>query len=590
MIFGKHINKYYLKYLVFFIIGLIALVVVDYVQLLIPEITGDIIDLLEQNTITKEILIKYVLRIALFAVIIVIGRFTWRYSIFGTSRKIEHDIRKQMFDHALKLDQSFYSDNKVGGLMAYFTNDLEMVRAAFGQGFLILVDATTLTSIAFYKMLKLDVKLSLIALIPLVLIASYGFIIGKIIRPKFRKMQEVYERMSDFTQENFSGLSVIKAFVKQQLEYKEFRKINEEYKEKNINFVKVSSLMHIIINGTINLMIIFIIGYGSYLVINTRSLPEASRFTVGNLSTYISYFTSLIWPMMAIGQFVTMRSQALASLTRINSFLNEDIKVNDNQADYSITNINGKITFKNLNFSYPKANLPVLSNINLEINQGEMVGIIGRTGSGKTTLINLLLRLYNVKNNSIFLDDHDIMKIPLNVIRTNIAVVPQDTLLFSKKISENIAFALDEDVSLERIETYAKQADIHDNIIGFKEGYDTVIGERGVTLSGGQKQRLSIARALIKDSNILILDDSVSAVDFKTEEVILNSLKETRKNKTTILIAHRISTIKDLDKIVLIDEGKVVAVGKHHDLMESSELYKDMVERQRLEDEISEVL
>lgn len=589
MIFGRHINKYYLKYLHFFLLGLIALLVVDYFQLLIPEYSGDIIDLLEQGKMTREIIVEYVIKIGLIAIIIVIGRFTWRYSIFGTSRKIEHDIRNQMFQHALKLDQTFYNDNKVGGLMAYFTNDLEMIRQAFGHGFLIVVDASFLGVLAFYKMTQLDLRLSLISIIPLFLIASYGFIIGRIIRPKFRRMQEVYERMSDFTNENFSGISVIKAFVKQEIEFREFCKINEEYKQKNIDFVKVSTLMHIIIGATITLMIIFIISYGSYLVINTRGLEEDLRFTIGHLSQFISYFTSLIWPMMAIGQFITMRSQAMASLTRINNYLNEEVRVNDNKADYSIDKIDGKIEFKNLSFTYPKDKHPVLKDINFTINKGEMVGIIGRTGCGKTTLVDLIMRIYNVDEDSLFLDDHDIMKLPLSVVRTNIAIVPQDTYLFSKTVKENIGFALDRVPSLDEVIKYAKQADIHENVMEFEDKYDTLLGERGVTVSGGQKQRISIARALIKESNILILDNSVSAVDTKTEEIILNQLRETRKGRTTIIIAHRVSTIKDLDKIAVMDDGRIIDVGSHNELLNRCELYQDIVTRQKLEEEIGEV-
>lgn len=589
MIFGRHINRYYLKYLHYFLIGLIALVVVDYLQLMIPEYAGEIIDLLEQEKMTREIITDYVIKISLLASVIVLGRFSWRYSIFGTSRKIEHDIRNQMFKHALKLDQSFYSDNKVGGLMAYFTNDLEMIRQAFGHGFLIVVDASFLGVLAFYKMVRLDVTLSLISIIPLFLIATYGFIIGRVIRPKFRRMQEVYERMSDFTNENFSGLSVIKAFVKQELEFKEFTEINEEYKQKNISFVKVQTLMHIIIGATITLMIIFIIAYGSFLVINTRGLPLEERFTIGHLNQYISYFTSLIWPMMAIGQFITMRSQAMASLTRINSYLNEEIKVNDDKARYEVEELEGKIEFKNLTFTYPKLHHPILTDINLTINKGEMVGIIGKTGCGKTTLIDLLLRIYNVEEDTIFIDGYDIMKLPLTRIRTDIAIVPQDNYLFSKTVKENIGFALDYAPTLEEVERYAKQADIHDNVMEFEHQYDTLLGERGVTVSGGQKQRISIARALIKESNILILDNSVSAVDTKTEEIILKQLRNTRKGRTTIIIAHRVSTIKDLDKVVVMDDGKIIDVGTHKEILTRCKLYKEIVERQKLEEEIGEV-
>ncbi|MDD3126380.1 MAG: ABC transporter ATP-binding protein [Candidatus Izemoplasmatales bacterium] len=587
MIFGKHINHFYWKYALSFILGIVALVIVDYLQLIIPDIIGSIIDGIETKTITESILLDYVIRTGILAVSIVIGRFLWRIFIFGTSRKIDYDMRNDLFAHSEKLSERYYQENKTGGLMAYFTNDLEAVRQSFAMGTIMVFDVLFLGGLAFYKMYLMDWGLTLIATIPLIMISLFAAFIGSITRKKFKARQKAFENMSDFTQENFYGIGVIKAFVNEVKEIRSFKTINIDNYDKNVAFIKAATMMHVAIEVFITLIRIIIIGFGGYLVYKTVGLADGdpNRFSVGQLATYISYFATMVWPMMAIGRLINLRSQAKASLERISAFLDQKIEIVDDENTIDVSHVEGNIVFNNLSFTYPGTRDEVLKNINFSINKGEIVGIIGRTGSGKTTLVDLLLRLYNLKENQILIDGYDIMKLPIKTIREAIGYVPQDNFIFSDSVRNNIAFAKDE-VSYEQIVDMAEKSDVAENIEEFPEKYETIVGERGVTLSGGQKQRVSIARALIKDPEILIMDDSFSAVDTKTEEIILSNIKTLRKNKTTIIIAHRISTIKDADKIALIDEGQIVALGTHDELMSQSPLYNEMVLRQQLEEAI----
>jgi ATP-binding cassette subfamily B protein len=587
MIFGKTLNKYYKKYFVMFALGLITLIIVDYVQLEIPNYIGSLIDELKNKSIDQAGILSYIVDISVFVAIIIVGRFGWRLLIFGASRKVDYGIRNEMFTHAENLDAEFYSEHKTGGLMAYFTNDLESVRRAVGPGMIMLVDALFLGGLAFYHMFNLDILLTLFAGIPLLFIAFFGAVMGKKLRNKFKEAQHAFEDLSDFTNENLSGIGVVKAFVKERTEIKEFLKANEEAKNKNIDFVRIQAKLQVTITVIVSTVFVVILGYGGYLVQKTAGLPADEQFTIGNLSTFILLFNALVWPMRALGMIINVRSRGKGSLQRIDYILNQPIGVKDGDDIVHVDEIKGNVKFDHLTFQYPDAHEPVLEDISFEIKQGEMVGVLGKTGSGKTSILDLLLRIYNIDEGQLFIDGIDIMKLPIKQVRSSIGYVPQDGFLFSDSISNNIAFGCrrDEDYFLQ-IQEAAKLSDVHDNITEFSQGYDTVIGERGVTLSGGQKQRVSIARALIKNPPILILDDSVSAVDTKTEETILANLRKVRNNKTTILIAHRISTIKDADKIILVEDGKVIDVGTHDELQERSEFYRDLVYRQRLEDEI----
>ena len=587
MIFGRHVNRFYLKYGFFFALGVAALITVDWYQLMIPDITGSIIEGIQYSTLTSSILEGYMARLALIAVIMIVGRFLWRIFIMGTSRRIDYELRNDMFRHAEKLSQRYYQENKSGGLMALFTNDLNAVRMAFGPGLMMFFDVLFLGGLAFYRMYELDSTLTYFAAIPLFMVSILAAMVSRITGRKFKDRQKAFENMSDFTQENFYGIGVIKAFVNELREIREFAKINQDNYDKNVSFIKASTLMHVGIEVFINTIRILMLGLGGYLVYRTigLDLTDPGKFSVGDLSRYVSYFGMMVWPMMAIGRLINMRAQANASMQRINSLLDQKVEIIDGDDVVNVHHLEGKITFNNLSFKYPNTKTEVLKNLNLVIESGEIVGIIGRTGSGKTTIVDLLLRIYNLKANEILLDDTDIMKLPIKTIRDQVGYVPQDNFIFSDTIENNIGFSSDE-IDLNQISKIAQYSDVHDNIIDFPEGYQTVVGERGVTLSGGQKQRISIARALLKDPSILIMDDSFSAVDTKTEEMIIKNLQHLRKGKTTIIIAHRISTIQLADKIVLLDEGAIVGVGSHEQLLVSSPLYQEMVLRQQLEAEI----
>ncbi len=583
MIFGRHVNKYYLKFAHFFLLGVIALLVIDYVQLEIPEVIGGVIDGLDKGTLDEGQLIDAVIKLAIIAVLMVAGRFTWRYCIFGTSAKIETCIRDDMFKHAETLSQTYYSENKTGAQMALYTNDLQTIRMAFGPGIVMLCDAIFLGVMAYVKMLTLDLFLAILSIIPLLLIVIIGAIVSKYLDRKWEARQKAYEDLSDFVQENFSGISVIKAFVKEKKELDVFLKHNKNNADKSVNFVKTSVLFDILLGVTISLTITIIMGYGGYLVYQSKMLGIGT-FTIGQLTEYVAYFDSLIWPMLAIAQLIAMKSQASASLRRINGLLDKRSDVNDDLVIYPDAILNGDVEFNDLTFKYSEDGPEVLKNVSFKIKDGEHIGIIGRTGCGKTTIVDLLLRVYNVPEDKVFIGGYDIMKVPVVNVRNTVGYVPQDNFLFSDTITKNIAFSKEE-VNFNDVENAAKFANVHDNIVEFPNKYDTILGERGVTLSGGQKQRISIARAMIKDPKVLVLDDSVSAVDTKTEKDILENLKKERKGKTTIVIAHRISTIKDMDKIILLEDGEVRAFDTHERLLETSPLYVEMVELQRLEDE-----
>lgn len=578
MLFRKHFGKFYLRYFLFFLVGVGVLIAIDYLQLNIPALIGGIIDSLDMTTPDTNYIIEAIKTIAILSFIIFIGRFIWRYTVFGAARRIESDLRSEMFSHSTKLSQSFYNQEKVGALMAYFINDLEAIRQTYGRGILMLVDGLTLGTIALIRMANLNGRLTIIASIPMVILTIVMVFVRKVLHNKFKERQEAFEDLSDFVQENYSGIRVIKAFVREIKEFMLFRQKNNVLYDKQIGFVKSMVFINILIGIALNVVILFIVVFGSFLVINSDNIG----FTGGDLSEYIAYFTSLIWPVMALSQFVAIQGQGTASADRIAKFLDTTIEIKDGENLDQIDVLSSQIEARNLTFKYPDGDENVLKDVSFTINAGEMVGILGRTGSGKSSLVDLLLRIYNLEENQLFVGEHDIMKLPLKQVRNQIGYVPQDNFLFSTTIAENIGFAQDE-ICIDEVENAAKLSDVYENITDFSEGFNTILGERGVTVSGGQKQRISIARALAKNPEILILDDSVSAVDTKTEDAIIKNLHKIRKGKTTIFIAHRISTVKKMDKIILLENGAVVAIGSHEELLQSSPLYADMVRRQQLE-------
>ena len=593
MLFGKYINKYYLKYWAFFLIGIIFLIVVDYLQLYVPEFLGQIIDFFDNGSVAgheKEIgqIIIYVILVS-FGMFF--GRVFWRLSIFHASTGIEASLRQEMFLKSERLSQRYYHETKVGNIISWFTTDLETIEEFFGWGTIMLVDASFLSLFVLIKMFILDWALTLITLIPILLIVVWGAIVEKFMSMKWEYRQKETDRLYDFTQENFTGIRVIKAFVKENSQLFAFSKIARKNKDVNIDFVRISVIFDVLISIIIALITSIILGFGGYFVYLTiKGIPlvifgKEILFSAGNLVTFIGYFDLLIWPMMALGQIFTMRSRAKTSLKRVSNFLDQEEEIKNVDNPIFIKNIKGKIEFKNFSFTYPNGQENSLKNISFVVNPGETIGIVGKIGSGKTTLVNSLLRLYNIDNDKIFIDDVDLMKCDITSLRNEIAYVPQDNFLFSDKVSNNISFGR-RNASFDKIRDAAIFADVNDNIVNFKEGYDTVSGERGVTLSGGQKQRISIARAYIKESPIMIMDDSVSAVDVKTEETILKHIKENRKNMTTLVVASRISTVMNLDKILVLDEGKVVGYDSHKELIKTCPVYQKMVYLQELEREV----
>lgn len=590
MIFGKHINRYYLRYLPVLLLGMAALVLVDYFQLIIPELykmvingmnTGKVeVDGVIRNFDMDFLLDEICLPMIVTIFVMVVGRFLWRICFFGSAIRMETDIRRRMFDHCKDLSREYYQVNKVGNLMSLFTNDLETVQDCFGSGILMLFDAAFLGILAIVKMWRMDILLTCLSLIPMALLMAVGSIVGTYMMKKWEVRQQAFSDLSDFSQESFSGIAVIKAFVKEFKELMAFRSLNKQNEKANVDYTRISTLLHITVTLFVESIICVILGYGGYLV-------HEGRFNAGELVEFIGYFTSIVWPVMAVSQLIDMTSRGKASVKRISELLDTEQTVSDREGVSELENPKGSIEFKNLTFRYPDGDYDALTDVSFKINAGENVGIVGKTGSGKTTIVDLILRTYNVPDGTIFIDGQDVNDVSIHSVRAASAYVPQDNFLFSDTIENNISFAYDE-VDEDKVIESAKLSDVHDNIMEFTDQYKTVMGERGVTVSGGQKQRISIARALMKEAPILILDDSVSAVDTKTEKIILENLAKNRASRTTILIAHRISTVEKMDKIIYIDDGKVVAVGPHDELCETCPDYRRMVDLQKLEDEGAE--
>ena len=588
MIFGKYINRYYLKHAPVLLLGILSLLTVDYIQLLIPELyrlvingvnLGQVVVDGQTMAFTKEALFQHIcLPMIYIVVLMVIGRFLWRVCFFGSAVRVAADLREQMFDHSRQLSQQYYQVNKVGNLMSLYTNDLDTIQECFGDGILMFFDASVLGILALVKMWRMDIKLTLLALIPAAVMFAIGTVMSQVMTKRWEERQQAFSDLSDFAQENFSGIAVIKAFVKELKELMAFRKLNKENEEINVTYTKIATLLEVLVTLFVESVICVILGYGGWLVYR-------GQFNAGQLVEYIGYFEAIVWPIMAISMLIEKTARGKASLNRITELLDAPIDVADRDGVADLKNPRGGIAFRHLNFRYPDGEYDVLKDISFTITPGESVGIVGKTGAGKTALVDLLLRTYNVPDGTLFVDGQDVNTVSIHSVRNACAYVPQDNFLFSDTIAHNIGFGVD-DASREDIDRAAALADVRDNIVDFKDGYETVLGERGVTVSGGQKQRISIARALLKNAPILILDDSVSAVDTRTERIILDNLKTSRAGKTTLLIAHRISTVEQLDKIIFIEDGRVEAVGPHDELYRTCDEYRRMVDLQKLEDEV----
>ena len=587
MIFGRYINRYYLRHAPVLLLGILSLLTVDYIQLLIPELYRLVINGVNLGQVavdgqtlpfTKEVLMQHIcLPMIYIVVLMVIGRFLWRICFFGSAIKVTADLRERMFDHSRQLSQQYYQVNKVGNLMSLYTNDLDTIQECFGDGILMFFDAAVLGIMALVKMWQMDYKLTLLALIPAAIMFAIGTVMSQAMTKRWEERQQAFSDLSDFAQENFSGIAVIKAFVKELKELTAFRKLNKENEEINVIYTKIATLLEVLVTLFVESVICVILGYGGWLVYR-------GQFNAGQLVEYIGYFEAIVWPIMAISMLIEKTARGKASLNRITELLDAPIDVADRDGVADLQNPRGGIEFRHLSFRYPDGEYDVLKDISFTIVPGESVGLVGKTGAGKTALVDLLLRTYNVPDGTLFVDGQDVNTVSIHSVRNACAYVPQDNFLFSDTIAHNISFGVD-DATQEDIDRAAALADVRDNIVDFKDGYETVLGERGVTVSGGQKQRISIARALLKNAPILILDDSVSAVDTRTERIILDNLKASRAGKTTLLIAHRISTVEQLDKIVFLEDGRVEAVGPHDELYRSCAEYRRMVDLQKLEDE-----
>ena len=590
MIFGRYINRYYLRHAPVLLLGILSLLTVDYIQLLIPELYRLVINGVNLGQVavdgqtlpfTKEVLMQHIcLPMIYIVVLMVIGRFLWRICFFGSAIKVTADLRERMFDHSRQLSQQYYQVNKVGNLMSLYTNDLDTIQECFGDGILMFFDAAVLGIMALVKMWQMDYKLTLLALIPAAIMFAIGTVMSQAMTKRWEERQQAFSDLSDFAQENFSGIAVIKAFVKELKELTAFRKLNKGNEEINVIYTKIATLLEVLVTLFVESVICVILGYGGWLVYR-------GQFNAGQLVEYIGYFEAIVWPIMAISMLIEKTARGKASLNRITELLDAPIDVADRDGVADLQNPRGGIEFRHLSFRYPDGEYDVLKDISFTIAPGESVGLVGKTGAGKTALVDLLLRTYNVPDGTLFVDGQDVNTVSIHSVRNACAYVPQDNFLFSDTIAHNISFGVD-DATQEDIDRAAALADVRDNIVDFKDGYETVLGERGVTVSGGQKQRISIARALLKNAPILILDDSVSAVDTRTERIILDNLKASRAGKTTLLIAHRISTVEQLDKIVFLEDGRVEAVGQHDELYRSCAEYRRMVDLQRLEDEEGE--
>lgn len=570
----KYINKYKWTY----ILGLLALLAVDYLNLYIPVILANITDGLSINNIDIKQLITYIIYLLSFSLCIALGRVLWRLLIFGSARRVEYEVTNAMFAKLETLSCNYFNTHKTGDLMANFTNDIEALRNAIGPAIVSSFDSIVMTIMVLYKMMVfVDLKLTLLCLIPMSIIAIGGYYFGEEFEKRFANKQNAFAKVSDYVQETISSSRVVKAFVQEDKQDIAFGKINEYNKQQNLKVVKLMATIMPLLEMVIGISYVVTIIYGGYLTI-------VHKISLGKFVAFNSYISMLVWPMIALGDAITSFTQGLAAISRLDNIFNQESEIQDRSNAIDLK-IEGNIKVSNLIFKYQDHLPEVLSNINFELKKGETLAIIGHTGDGKSTLVNLLLHLYNVDDGHIYFDDHDINDIKLDCLRSSISYVPQDSYLFSDSIKNNIAFGKD-NVDMDEIENVCKLACVHDNIIDFPEGYDTIVGERGVTLSGGQKQRCAIARALLKQSPILILDDALSAVDTDTESNILNNLQRTQK-QTLIMIAHRISTVKRADHIMVLDEGRIVEYGDFDSLIQLNGTFKKMFDKQQLEFQIA---
>jgi ATP-binding cassette subfamily B multidrug efflux pump len=575
------LKPYILKYRRLIFLGILAILLSEFFYVIIPILIGRAVDDLKAG-VTFEKLSLFASLILGSTILSGIASFFTRQTIIVASRKIEYDMRNDFYRHVQGLHYLYFRDKKVGNIMAYATNDIPAVRNFLGPGIMYSIETTIEFVVILAIMFSMNLKLTLITLIPLPLISYLVYKVGKIVHEKYEDIQEHFGTITTLAQENIAGIRVIKSYVREDYEIEKFRKVNFEYFIKNIKLAKVQSLTYPLMILITGISIILVIWYGGYQVIK-------GTMTLGQLTSFLIYLGYLIWPMIAFGWIINLTQRAAASMDRLFEVMRVQPQIKDTEeTDFSIKQINGEIEFKDVWFKYPDSENYVLKGVNFKVEQGQTVGIVGYTGSGKTTLVNLIPRLFDPDKGEVLIDGVNVKKIPLKVLRGSIGYVQQDVFLFSDTVKNNITFGVD-GVDEDKIISVAKIAHIYDEVMEFPNKFDTIVGERGITLSGGQKQRVGLARALIKEPKILILDDSFSSVDAYTEEMILKNLKEYRKGRTTIIISHRITAVKDADFIIVLDDGEIVESGTHDELIELGGIYAELYQKQILEEELEKM-
>ncbi|GAB1467791.1 ABC transporter ATP-binding protein [Candidatus Cloacimonadota bacterium] len=554
--------------------GIVMLILVDVVQLAVPKVMQHAIDNIQARTIDSRGLAWIGLLIFALAIAVMILRFFWRVLIIGNSFQIEKSLRQDFYNHLLKLSQNFFNKSKTGDLMAYATNDLNAVRMLFGIGLIAAMDIVLMTVASFSFMVSINWRLTVLAILPMPFLTLTIRYFGKKMHKRFAGVQKSFATLSGRVQESISGIRIVKAFVQEKSELEKIDEVSRDFVKQNMGLARIAGVFHPFMGFVISTSIVITLYFGGRAAIR-------GEITIGGFIAFFQYLGMLVWPMIAIGWIVDMYQRGTASLKRINEIFEVDPEVNDELADTSISSLQGAIRLQNLSFSYGEDLPLIFDDINMNVETGKTLAVVGPTGCGKTTLIELLVRIYNPMPNSVFIDEHELFSIPLQVLRRDAVLVPQDIFLFSDTIANNIRLG-NPDTSDEEVYEAAKIAQVYDEIMDFDHKFDTMVGERGITLSGGQKQRVAIARALLTNPQILILDDALSAVDTKTERFILERLIEVRQGKTTIIIAHRISSIQHADKIIVLGDAKIVERGSHQELIQLGKLYNDLYEKQRI--------
>jgi ATP-binding cassette subfamily B protein len=572
---------YFKKYKYRFLLGIVFVTISNYCSTAIPPVVGAIINGLRHQHANSDFITEAIITILLLTAGSGLFMMLTRMCIIVGSRLIEYDLRNDLLRAIERQNVSFFHEYSTGSLMAHATNDVSAVREFIGPA--IMYSANTLTTFIFAisLMVHLNASITLVALCPLPIMAYTTYLIGKKVHFAFKDVQEHFGSLTSQVQEALSGVRVVRAYSREEYERKGFNRSSLEYSQKNLRLAKIQSLSMPAMMLLVGISNVLVLGYGGFQVMSGKAL-------LGDLSQFFIYLNQLIWPVAAIGWVMNLIQRAAASTSRLTAILNSQPDIEDNkQTDKTIDSLSGDLRYSHVSFRYKSRNTPVLNDISIHIPNGTSLGIVGATGSGKSSLVNLLPRLQDVTSGSILIDGHDIKKIPLQILRNTIGIVQQEPFLFSLSIADNIRFGKPEATEDEIIRASTLAA-LHDDISSLRDGYDTIVGERGITLSGGQKQRTAIARAIVRQPKILILDDALSAVDTATEEKILNGLSEIMSNRTTIIIAHRLSTVKNCDTIIVIDDGKIAEQGTHNQLIEHGKLYAEMYERQLLEQEIGD--